>query len=157
VVAIAPGGSSHPRPGILPARLDFAWHRPVPTLLLTGDEDVMTPLDGIVDVLRRAPAPARLLVLAGADHLHFVDDVATTHESLRSSALPGDAAWIPGAMRPIASLCPPELAHAFTRSLALAHLDASLCADPAAAAFLERAVDALRAAGIDVREARPDR
>src|SRR5207247_10348568 len=33
VVALAPGGSSNPRPWILPAKLAFKWGRDVPTLL----------------------------------------------------------------------------------------------------------------------------
>jgi hypothetical protein len=79
-----------------------------------------------------------MFVVKGADHLHFVDDVEQAHESLRQSTLPGDAAWIPGAMRPLAELCPPEQAHEIVRGLTLAHLDASLRDDHAARAFLDR-------------------
>jgi dienelactone hydrolase len=95
VVALAPAGSSHPRPGIAPVQLPFTWNRDVPTLILTGDADVMTPLDGVSDVFSRIPSTKRMFVLAGADYLHLLDDVTTAHEALRSSQLPGDAAWIP--------------------------------------------------------------
>jgi predicted dienelactone hydrolase len=139
VVAFAPPGASRPRPGILPVELSFAWGRDVPTLFLTGDEDVMTPLDGVADVFDRAPAPKRMVVLQGADHLHFVDDVQEAHESLRHATLPGEAAWIPAAMRPITELCPPEQAHRAIRGLTLAHLDATLRNDGAAEAFLTEA------------------
>ena len=58
--------------------------------------------------------------------MHFLHDVETAHATLRNSQLPGDAAGIPRAMRPIAKLCQPELAQEFARSLTLAHLDAYL-------------------------------
>jgi dienelactone hydrolase len=32
VIALAPGGNSRPLPGIIPAKLTFAWKRDVPTL-----------------------------------------------------------------------------------------------------------------------------
>jgi predicted dienelactone hydrolase len=138
VVALAPGGSSRPRPGILPVEVSFAWGRDVPTLFLAGDEDVMTPLEGVVELFQRTPATKRMFVVKGADHLHFVDDVEQAHESLRQSALPGEAAWIPAAMRPLAELCPPERAHETIRGLTLAHLDTTLRNDHAARDFLER-------------------
>ena len=37
VVALAPGGSSRPKPGILPATLRFAWGRDVPALYLVAE------------------------------------------------------------------------------------------------------------------------
>jgi dienelactone hydrolase len=150
VVALAPGGASRPRPGIIAVGLDFAWGRDVPTLYLAGDEDVMTPLDGITELYERTPAPARLFVLHGADHLHFVDDVEAAHESLRLGSLPGDAAWIPAAMRPLAELCPPARAHEAVRGLTLAHLDATLRDDRRAEAFLRHAdANGLPALGVD--------
>jgi hypothetical protein len=87
-----------------------------------------------------------MFVLRQADHQHFADDVEASHEALRSTTLPGDAAWIPGAMRPASELCPGDEAHAFTRGLALAHLDAALrrC-DLAAAILAAGAKDALAA------------
>jgi hypothetical protein len=118
--------------------LSFAWGRDVPTLFLAGDEDVMTPLEGVVELFERTPATKRMFVLKGADHLHFVDDVEQAHESLRQSTLPGEAAWIPAAMRPLADLCPPEQAHTTVRGLTLAHLDTALRNDRAARDFLER-------------------
>jgi len=150
VVALAPGGASRPRPGIIPVVLEYAWGRDVPTLYLAGDEDVMTPLDGITELYERTPATARMFVLRGVDHLHFVDDVETAHESLRLDTLPGDAAWIPAAMRPLAELCPPARAHEAIRGLTLAHLDATLRDDRRAEAFLrDAATTGLPALGID--------
>jgi hypothetical protein len=43
VVALAPGGSSRPVPGVLPLTLAFRWERVVPLLILTGDRDVPVP------------------------------------------------------------------------------------------------------------------
>ena len=47
VVALAPGGSSRRRPGIIPAELSFAWERDVPTLYLVAEKDVSLPLEGM--------------------------------------------------------------------------------------------------------------
>jgi predicted dienelactone hydrolase len=156
VAALAPAGASRPRPGILPAGLSFGWSRDVPTLVLAGDEDVMTPLDGVAELFERVPAPKRMFVLRGADHLHFVDDVEHAHESLRQATLPGEAAWISAAMRPVAQLCPPAQAHEAIRGMTLAHLDATLRGDPEAEGFLEWAVsDAGGARGIDALRRQP--
>jgi dienelactone hydrolase len=149
VVAMAPGGSSRPRPGILPLQLDFGWDRDLPVLYLAAEEDVATPLDGITGIYARTPAPRQLFVLRQADHQHFADNVEASHEALRATELPGEASWIPGAMRPASELCPGGEAHAFTRGLALAHLDASLrrC-DLAASILASGAKDALAARNI---------
>jgi dienelactone hydrolase len=114
VVAHAPGGSRHPVPGVVDVPLRFA--RAVPTLVLAAENDVPVPLDDVLDVFERIPGPRRLAVLRGADHQHFVDDVA-----LREGAS-----------------TPPEQAHAFVRGLTVAHLDAYLRDLPAAHEVLDR-------------------
>ena len=150
VVALAPGGSRHPKPGVLRLSLEFARSPGVPTLFLTGENDVPVPLDDVLDVFHRAPEPKRLVVLQRADHQHFVDDVEAEHEALRSMDLPGPAAWMPAAMLPMAELTPAEQAHDFARGLTLAHLDAYLRGDEPARAFLEADLDEqLAAQGID--------
>ena len=136
VAALGPGGSSSPRPGILPLTLTFAWGRDVPALYLAAAGDVPIPLDGVIELFDRTPASRRMFVLRRADHQHFLDDVAGQHEALRAMSLPGPAAWIPAAMRPISELCPPEEAHDFVRGLTLAHLDATLSSSEAAREFL---------------------
>jgi dienelactone hydrolase len=160
VVALAPGGSSHPVPGVLPLALAFGWERVVPVLILAGDCDVPVPLDGVVEIFGRAPEPKRMYVLHRADHGHFADDVEENHEALRAMTLPGDADWMPAAMRPASELCPGADAHLFTRGLVLAHLDAALRQDAAAEEFLAHdASVALRARGVEtyavVSRARP--
>ena len=146
VVALAPGGSSRPRPGVLPLTLAFAWGRYIPALFLAAEDDVPIPLDGVRELYDRAPAPKRMFVLRRADHQHFVDDVEGEHEALRAMSLPGDAAWIPAAMRPVSELCTGEQAHTFTRALTLAHLDATLRGSDAAQEFLAGDAEAALAA-----------
>ena len=83
----------------------------VPLLYLAAADDVPIPLDAVRELLRRTPEPRQMFVLSRADHQHFLDDVAGEHEALRAMSLPGDAAWIPGAMRPMSELCTGEQAH----------------------------------------------
>jgi len=125
VVGLAPAGSRTPLPGIIPAQLTFAWSRPIATLVLTGDADRFTPLDGVRDVYARAPEPKRMFVLRAADHGHFADDVDPRGPTK-------------------------EQAHLFTRGLTLAHLDATLTQRTDAAAFFEGDVAGqLRDRGVD--------
>ncbi len=126
VVALAPGGTSKPLPGIIPAQLTFAWSRETPTLLLAAERDRYTLLDGIAELFERTPGPRKhLLVLRHADHDHFGDHIEP-------------------------ELVPTFAAHAFTRSLTLAHLDASLRSDAGALAFLTAEPAAvLRSRGVD--------
>ena len=137
VVALGPGGSSRPLPGILALTLTFEWGRDVPTLYLAAEDDVPIPLDAVTELMSRTRASRRMFVLRHADHQHFMDDVEAEHEALRAMSLPGDAAWIPGAMRPIAELCSGEHAHVFVRGLTLAHLDATLRQSGGASEFLD--------------------
>lgn len=137
IVALGPGGSSDPKPGILPLSLTFAWTSPVPVLYLAAEDDVPIPLDGVRELYRRTPGTRRLFVLGRADHQHFLDDVEGEHEALRAMDIPGEAAWIPAAMQPISQLCSGEEAHMFVRGLTLAHLDATLRGSRAAERFLD--------------------
>ena len=91
-----------------------------------------------------------MFVLRRADHQHFLDDVEGEHEALRAMTLPGDAAWITAAMRPMSELCPGAQAHDFVRGLTLAHLDATVRESHAAERFLATGADAaLAARGVD--------
>ncbi len=146
VVAMAPGGISRTRPGVLRLSLDFAWGRELPALYLAAEQDVPIPLDGVQELFDRAPAPKRMFVLRRADHQHFVDDVEADHEALRAMALPADSAWLTAEMLPVAELCSAEQAHTFSRGLALAHLDAALRSHQGAAQFLAGDVGAALAA-----------
>jgi predicted dienelactone hydrolase len=150
VVALAPGGSSLPKPGIIPAALTFDWGRDVPTLYLTGDRDIFIPLAAVRELYERTPATKRMLALRRADHLHFMDRVEEEHEASRKLPWTGDLAWVANEIRPIAELCSGEHAHLFTRGLALAHMDAVLRASADARGFLDGDVEAeLGGRGVD--------
>lgn len=126
VVALAPAGSSQPKPGILPVKLTFAWGRDVPTLYLVAENDTMTPLAGMYELFARTPATRQMVILRRADHIHFVDHIEQEHEAVRAMPFTGKLAWIPKEMRPMAELCSGEHAQLFVRGLTLCHLDATL-------------------------------
>jgi predicted dienelactone hydrolase len=150
VVALAPGGNSKPKPGILPVKLTFAWGRDVPTLYLAAENDVSTPLAGIYELFDRTPASKLMIILRRADHLHFMDDVEQLHEAVRAMPFPGELAWMPKEMRPISELCSGEQAHLFVRGLTVCHLDAVLRHQEGAQRILADGIEAeLGRRGID--------
>jgi dienelactone hydrolase len=156
VVAMAPGGASKPRPGILPLSLTFEWGRDVPTLYLAGELDVSIPPEGVYELFDRTPGSKRMFVLGRADHQHFMDDVEVAHEAVRAASFPGEAAWIPAAMLPITELSSGEQAHTFVRGLTLAHFDATLRGSEVGARFLSGDVEAnLASHGVDAIAHRP--
>jgi predicted dienelactone hydrolase len=126
VVALAPGGSSNPRPGILRVTLTFAWGRDVPTLYLVAEDDISLPLAGMYELFERTQATKQMVILRRADHLHFMDNVEEVHEAMRAMPFTGVLEWIPKEMRPIAELCSGDQAHLFVRGLTLCHMDAVL-------------------------------
>jgi predicted dienelactone hydrolase len=150
VVALAPGGASQSKPGILPVRLAFAWNRDVPSLLLAGESDGSLPLQGMFEIFERTPASKRMIVLRRADHMHFMDDVEVLHEAVRNMPPSGELAWLPAAMRPIAELARGEQAHVFVRGLTVAHLDSVLKESAEARRFLDGDLEAaLAVRGVD--------
>lgn len=129
VLALAPAGNSRPLPGIIPVTLTFDWKREVPAMYLVAERDRFTPLEGEYELFERTPSTKRMFILRGADHEHFADDIPE----------PGP--------------CSAESAHAFTRSLGLAHFDAALKGSALARRFLESdPVEILRDRGIDAVE-----
>ncbi|HEY6304874.1 MAG TPA: dienelactone hydrolase family protein [Candidatus Angelobacter sp.] len=126
VVALAPGGASNPRPGILPVKLTFQWGRDVPTLYLVAENDVPLPLAGMYELFERTAATRQMIILRRADHLHFIDDVEQEHEAFRTMLMPAEVAQMQKEMLPIADLCSGEQAHLWVRGLTLAHMDAIL-------------------------------
>ena len=142
VAALAPGGSSHRRPGIIPATLDFKWTREVATLYLVAELDTCLPLYGMHEIFERTPAPKQMVVLRRADHLHFIDNVEQSHEGFRTMPAAGDLAKIQEEMRPIAELCSGEQAHLFLRGLTLAHFDDVLRRQDQARRFLDGDIEA---------------
>jgi dienelactone hydrolase len=150
VVALAPGGSSRPKPGILPVKLAFGWGRDVPTLYLVAEDDISLPLAGMFELFERTPATKQMITLRRADHMHFMDNVEELHEAVRAMQFPAELAWIPKEMRPIAQLCSGEQAHLFVRGLTLCHMDAMLKRREEAQRFLLGDIEAeLAARGVD--------
>ena len=151
VVALAPGGSSRPKPGILKVKLTFTWGRDVPTLYLVAENDISLPLPGMYELFERTPSTKRMVILRRADHMHFMDDVEEVHETVRNMQFAGELAWIPKEMRPIAELCSGEQAHLFVRGLTLCHMDAILRQQAEARRFLTGDIEVeLAARGVDV-------
>lgn len=126
IVALAPGGASNPKPGILPVTLAFAWGRDVPVLYLVADNDVCLPLAGMYELFDRTQATKRMIILRRADHMHFMDNVEEMHETLRQMTFPEELSWISKGMKPISQLSSGDQAHVFVRGLTLAHMDAVL-------------------------------
>ncbi len=151
VVALAPAGSSQPRPGILPVKLTFNWGRDVPTLYLAAEHDTPIPLAGMYELFERTRATKRLVILRHADHSHFMDNVEGEHEAVRRMPFTGELAWIPKEMRPMAELCSEEQAHFFARGLTLCHMDATLRQQEEAQRFLAGDLEEeLAARGVEV-------
>ena len=136
VVALAPGGASNPRPGILPVTLTFLWSRPPPTLYIVAEQDVCLPLAGMHELYARTLGQKQMVILRRADHMHFLDNAEEVHERVRAMTFPPPADWIPREMRPISELCTGEEAHRLIRGLSVAHLDASLKDNPDARRLL---------------------
>src|SRR5262249_40950627 len=90
VVALAPGGSSQPTPGILPGKLTFTWGRDVPTLYLVAEHDTLLPLAGMYELFARTPATKQMVILRRADHCHFMDHVEQEHETVRTMSWTGE-------------------------------------------------------------------
>ena len=126
IAAMAPAGASQPEPGVLPLRLTFEWQRKAPTLFLAGETDRLTPLSGLYELFGRTPAPKQMYILRKAGHYHFGDEIDEY------------------------DLCSRQDAHCFTRSLTLAHFDATLKSNRDAEHLMhDEAVALLQAKGVD--------
>jgi len=139
VVALAPGGTSNPRPGVLPVKLDFNWKRAVPAVYLVAENDVPLPLAGMLELFERAPEPRQMVILRRADHMHFLDDSEEQHEAFRAMnnpLLPPELAQMQKEMRPIAELASGDQAQLWVRGLTLAHMDSVLKQNRSAQEFL---------------------
>ena len=136
VVALAPGGASKVRPGVLPIRLALAWGRDVPVLFLVAENDAALPLEGMYEIFDRTPATKQMVVLRQADHGHFMDGVEELHEKFRTMPGPPEIAAMQKDMLPIGELCSGEQGRLFTRGLTLAHFDAVLRGSEDARKFL---------------------
>jgi len=151
VVALAPAGSSRPKQGVIPAKLNFHWGRDVPTLFLVAENDVPLPLDGMYDIFERMPSSKQMVILRRADHYHFLDNAEEVHETVRAMTFPPFLAWMTEQMRPISELCSGAQAESFVRGLTLCHMDATLKQHQEARQFLAGDIETeLAARGVDV-------
>ncbi len=140
------GGKTHLPVDTLHDDLDLDWGRHVPTLYLVAEHDSLLPLDGMLGLLARTPGAPRLVVLKDADHMHFCDRVEEIHEMFRAFtgiAKPmASAAGVVLDVRPVSDFCPGAHAYDFVRGLGLAHMDAHLKENAAAAEFLASDLEA---------------
>jgi predicted dienelactone hydrolase len=151
VVALAPGGNSNPRPGILRATLTFDWGHDVPTLYLVADRDTPLPLNGMYELFDRTRSTKQMVILRRADHLHFMDNVEQEHEAARMMPFSGEYAYLSKEMRPIEELSSGAQAHLFVRGLTLCHFDAVLKNRPEARRLLSSDLeDQLARRGVEV-------
>ena len=168
VRAIAPmcpaGGETDifgPDDNALMEDLDLTWKRDLmPTLLMVGDRDSWVPLHGQMGIFKRLPPGSRMVIMRGADHSHFVDDIPTSHRWLQAltdelgTLLPdGPGRWKQVADRivPYEDLADEVSTYAAWRGLTVAHFDAALRHDRAAATLVEDHLeDAAASVGADV-------
>jgi dienelactone hydrolase len=150
VVALAPGGASKRRPGIIPTTLEFAWGRDVPTLYIVAEDDCSLPLAGMFELYERTPSTKQMAILRRADHAHFMDKGAELHEGFRAMPAEGLLADIINDMKPMSELCAMPVAHLFTKGLTLCHMDAMLKGNEDAMRYWSGDLDnELKARGIE--------
>lgn len=152
VVALAPAGGAGPlATTALTSALTLALQPGVSTLYLGLGRDTLLPLEGVIDLYRRTPAPARMFVLPQADHMHFCDRAESSHEFFRALPPVGLFGELLRRLPPFSELTAAAHGYAFANALGLAQLDATLAGSVEARAFLEHhAVDAFAARGVEI-------
>jgi predicted dienelactone hydrolase len=157
--------------GMLPEAAEMAselrlndWGRPVPTFVLAGEVDRLIVLEDLRELYTKLRAPKAFANLRGAGHWHFNDNAEAGHETFRQMYLTSfpddsfDTRALGIAMRPFAELCSEAHAADTQRALCLAHMDAHLKDNDAAAAFLDdNLAEAFARRGIDLEVAAPVR
>ncbi len=123
----------------------------VDTLYLALERDSLLPLEGIRAMFAETPQPARILVLRGADHMHFCDRVERSHEFFRSLPPIGPLSGLISRLPPMSELVPGAHGYLFANAMAVAHMDAVLKHDSAARTLRdEQAVSAFAARGVTI-------
>jgi dienelactone hydrolase len=117
----------------LRAALDLRWPRTVPGLVLAAERDSLLPLAALSGVTFELPPPVTLVTLLATDHMHFCDGAKQIHELFR--AMPFQLVQAATPLPPFAELAPARNGLEATCGLGLAHLDAHVRDDAAAAAF----------------------
>ena len=130
VVALAPAVGVP----VLRAAIDLAWPREVPTMIVAAARDSLLPVAGIEAVFAELGPPARLVVVADTDHMHFCDGARQIHELFRS--MPVKLVDTASPLPPFSELAPADHGHLAATGLGLAFLDAHLRERAEARAFL---------------------
>ena len=149
---LAPGGGrvgeSNPVTDTLVDTIELGTDDRVSTLLLAAAGDVILPLEGVRELYGRVAEPKRMIILQESDHFFFCDNIASVHTMMRGGLI---QAMPNSGMRTMDELCDPEAAYAFIRGLGLAHMDAVLKGDSAAADLLgSDLVTLLKGHGADI-------
>lgn len=164
IVPMCPGNGDAPvngtNPNLFAEATPLDWHTEAAALLLVADRDSLLPLYGQLKLLRQLPtADKQMVVLADADHNHFVDDIDTGQAWLKEFAdrvarvFPdGPGRWraVADDVCDIADLVPGSVAHTAWRGLTLAHFDLHLRGLGEAAELLADPSAMLAARGIEV-------
>lgn len=154
---LAPAGGASAQLGggdnTLEEALPLDWDREIPTLYLVAEFDTLLPLDGMLGLIARTPQPRRAVVLRNSDHFHFCDDVEQVHDMFKTMGpMMETGGTAIDAMKASSELCPGDHAYAMIQGLGLAHMDAHLRENAAAAELLSGDLAALLdARGIDVQ------
>ena len=117
----------------------------VPTLMLVGSRDSLLPLFGQFEIYHDlVRGSRRMIVLLGGDHVHFGDDVASSHVWMEGflghiAEVWPDTDWdVPARLvRPFEELAPAAPTNDLWRMVILAHFDAHLKHDAQAREFIE--------------------
>ena len=123
IVALAPGGASKARPGILPVKLDFRWGRDIPTLIVAAENDNSIPLEDVKEIFERVPGTKKMMILPRADHMHFVDEIEKLHEGFRTAPVAPELVELQKQMLPMSQLTSAEEAQRLVSEWTLAHFD----------------------------------
>ena len=152
VVPLAPAGGSSVFAGdMLRDHVKLDWGREVPSLFVVADQDSVLPIDGMQQLFARVAAPKKMVVLLGADHMHFCSRPRAAHEMMRMAPPIPQLGRAKQAMRPFDELMAAKQALAAVRGLALAHFDAFVKNDAAAREFCgNQVMSALSRKGIEV-------
>jgi len=63
--------------GVLLPKVELNWERNIPAIMMVADKDSGCPLNLQFDILSQLPQQKKMVILANADHNHFVDDIET--------------------------------------------------------------------------------
>lgn len=119
----------------------------VPTLMLVGSRDSLLPLFGQFEIYHDLQhGTRRMIMLLGGDHVHFGDDIESSHVWMESfldqiaTVWPGTDWDIPArVVRPFSELAPAAPTNDLWRTVILGHFDAHLKHASDAVAFMDDA------------------